>query len=104
MQSQIPVTLLVEKKTGILAVLSTPLLEPPIQKPPKKAKKSAQKMFHVKHFLLQRFTLCQQEKKWGGNSPTHLLWLIRRMGWQFAHPSKDSLYNHAEPAFCHAEP
>ena len=25
------------------------------------------------------------------------------MGWQFAHPSKDSLYGHAEPAFCHAE-
>ena len=31
-QSQIPVTLLVEQKTGILAVLSTPLLELPIQK------------------------------------------------------------------------
>ena len=25
------------------------------------------------------------------------------MGWQFAHPSKDSLYGHTEPAFCHAE-
>ena len=62
MQNQIPVTLLVEQKTGILAVLSTPLLKPPIQKTLKKAKKSEQKMFHVKHFLLQHFTLCQQEK------------------------------------------
>ena len=65
-QSKIPVSLLVEQKTGILAVLATPLLEPPIQKTLKKAKKSEQKMFHVKHFLLQHFTLCQQEKIIGG--------------------------------------
>ena len=39
-QSKILVTILVEKKTSILAVLPTPLLEQPIQKPLKKAKKS----------------------------------------------------------------
>ena len=39
MQSKILETLLVEQKTGILAVLSAPLLEQPIQKTLKKAKK-----------------------------------------------------------------
>ena len=37
-QSKNPVALLVERKNGILAVLSTPLLELPIQKMLKKAK------------------------------------------------------------------
>jgi len=38
MQSKIPVSLLVEQKTSISAVLSTPLLELPIQKTLKKTK------------------------------------------------------------------
>ena len=38
-QSEIPVAILVEQKTGILAVLSTPLIELPIQKSLKNAKK-----------------------------------------------------------------
>ena len=51
-QSEIPVAILVEQKIGILAVLSTPLIELPIQKLLKNAKKLKQKMFHVKHFML----------------------------------------------------
>ena len=51
-QSQILASILVEQKTGILAVFCTPLLERKIQKSLKKRKKSEQKMFHVKHFLL----------------------------------------------------
>ena len=53
-QSEIPVAILVEQKTGILAVLSTPLIELPIQKSLKNAKKLKQKMFHVKHFSIQK--------------------------------------------------
>ena len=49
-QSKIPVAILVEQKTSIFFVLSTPLLELPIQKPLANAKKIEQKMFHVKHF------------------------------------------------------
>ena len=48
-QSEISVAILVEQKTGILAVLSTPLIELPIQKTLKNAEKLEQKMFHVKH-------------------------------------------------------
>ena len=48
-QSKIQKNLLVEQKTGGFVVLSTPLIELPIQKTLAKAKIRLQ-MFHVKHF------------------------------------------------------
>ena len=64
-QSEIPVAILVEQKTGILAVLSTPLIELPIQKTLKNAKNWSRKCFMWNIFAPTT------EKQWLGKSPNH---------------------------------
>ena len=54
MQSKIPVSLLVEQKTGILAVFCTPLLERKIQKTLKKTKKLEQNCGYLSEPALHR--------------------------------------------------
>ena len=73
-QSEIPVAILVEQKIGILAVLPTPLIELPIQKSLKSAKKIKAENVSRETFLLQP----QRNNDWANRPTMHDTSIMKR--------------------------